>query len=115
MKFAALSLAACAALGLSVGTASAQFPAYGAPLYGGPIYGGSLYTPGYSGFGLSINRPGLSFSLGTGGVYPLYNYGGLYSRPYYGGYGGYRSYYGGYGGYYGHHHGGYHGHHGRHW
>jgi hypothetical protein len=115
MKFATVSLAAVAALALSVGSASAGPPGhyhgsgYGYNPRGGhldyhnghyhyhnghyrsgplvpvyPSYSYPSYNYGYnSGFGLTINRPGFSFGIGSGSVTPYYNYG--YSQPYYGG------------------------------
>ena len=102
MKFAVLSLAACAALAFSVGTASAQprghhhgyshnhgyhhhnsyYRGYGG--YRG--YGYPSYGYGYnSGFGLNIIRPG--FNLSIGNAYPYSGYGGFYSPYRYGGWG----------------------------
>lgn len=107
MKFAILSLAATAALALSVGTASAQPWGHHGGHHGhhGGYYGhhGGYYPPAYgyssygynSGFGLTINRPGFNFSVGSG-VSPFYNYSSFGYSPF--GYGYSPFGYGGYGG-----------------
>jgi hypothetical protein len=111
MKFAALSLAACAALALSVGTASAQpfghhhhGGYYGTPVgghldyhrghyhYHNGLYRSGPLVPAYpaynyssygygTGFGLTVNRPGFNLSIGNG-VGPFSNYNSFGYSPY---------------------------------
>jgi hypothetical protein len=102
MKIAFCTAIAVAALGLSAGTASAQYvvpyPGYQVlPVY--PAYGYRTYSPGLS-LSLGYSSPGLS----VGGFYAPGGYSTY--RPYYGGYGyPYSSYYRGYsGGHYNHGH-----------
>ena len=107
MKFAILSLAAAGGLALSAGSASAQHYHggynhghyhHGGYSHGGyygaaplvrvaPVYPSYGYPAYNSGFGLTIGGPRGVISIGSGSVYPSYGYGGLYSQPYYGGYG----------------------------